>query len=211
MKAPTVIVSLLALAGTAATAESANAAAPVQIPDNLKEAICYQDWYKAIEISGTLITSPTISPDHRQTLLELRRNLYAHAKGEGQSDEFAECNGKRLNAQERLSQGPTPRFSNARANKRSKLITSSYSVDALASLWTVGTRVEGNSIRGTVLNNGLSAANNVTVTIRSQQDEQSESVQTVDIDTIQPWSETDFVATFNHSPGDWKIESIQVN
>ena len=212
MKGPTVLVSLLAIAGTTATAERANAAvSDVEIPDNLKEAICYQDWYKAIELSSSLITSPTISPEYRQTLLELRRNLYTYARGGGQPDELASCGGKQLSVQEPLHKGPTPRFSSKKTNSLSKSIKSSYSVDAFASLWTVGARVEGNSVKGTVLNNGLSAANNVTVTIRSKKDEQSDAVQTVAIDSIQPWSETDFVATFSHSPGDWTIESVQIN
>ncbi|MEM8614663.1 MAG: hypothetical protein AAGF93_21820, partial [Cyanobacteria bacterium P01_H01_bin.105] len=82
MKAPTVLVSLLALSGTVATAESANAAvASIEIPDDLREAICYQDWYKAIELTSTLVVSSSITPDERQTFLNLRRDFYAHLKG----------------------------------------------------------------------------------------------------------------------------------
>ncbi|MDV3353072.1 hypothetical protein D0962_35975 [Leptolyngbyaceae cyanobacterium CCMR0082] len=218
MKASTVFVSLLALAGTAAAAESADAAVlDVEIPNNLREAICHRDWYEAIELSSTLIASATITPDERQTLVELRRNLYGHLKDGAKPEETVSCKGivKRpsIATQTPLYEGATPRFSN---RNRSSVSVGTTSVKALygttlSSLWTVGTRVDGNSIRGTVLNNGLTAAKNVTLTIRSQQDDQSETIKTVAIDTVSPWSETDFVATFNHSPGNWMIESIEIN
>ncbi len=246
MKSPTVLVSLLALAGTVATAESADAAiSDVEIPDDLREAICYQDWYEAIELSSSLITSSKITPEHRQTLLDLRRNFYTYVKGDtAKPDEIVGCKEMQpspANEQVQLYQGPapTPRFSSSISNtpgrycyqrrisggfdnvdyRCSNGATASFEtataslrrVNTPTSIWTVGARVEGNSIKGTLLNNGLAAVRNITLTIRSRQDDKSDTVKTVAIDTVNAWSETEFVATFNHTPGSWLIESIEVN
>ncbi|MEL6129340.1 MAG: hypothetical protein AAFR30_05445, partial [Cyanobacteria bacterium J06628_4] len=115
MKAPVIFGSLLALAGTATTAERADAAiSDVDIPDDLREAICLQDWYEAIELSGQLITSPVITPDYRQTLLGLRHQFYRYAKGGTKPDEIADCKKTQtepLSTKVNAYQGPTPRFS----------------------------------------------------------------------------------------------------
>lgn len=246
MKSPTVVVSLLALAGVAAAAENASAAiADIDISDDLSEAICDQDWYRAIELSSTLITSSNITPEHRQTLLGLRHNFYTYAKGgELKPDEITNCQGIQPSStkeQIHAYTGPMPRFSSSVAayvsgrycyprelggdfgdtsyrcsNKTPALAkttttVSPYRSSRPANVWTVGARVEGNSIKGTILNNGLTTAKNIILTIRSQRDDQSEAVKTVAIDTLKPWSETDFVATFNHTPGNWLIERIDVN
>jgi hypothetical protein len=246
MKAPTVLVSLMALAGIAATAESADAAiSDIEIPDNLREAICYQNWYEAIELSSSLITSSKIAPEHRQTLLDLRRSFYTYAKGDqAKPDEIVSCKDMQpsaANEQAQPYQGPVPapRFSSSVSNTTGRYCyqrrtrggfdnvdyrcsDGAASVEtataisprrgnAPASIWTVGARVEGNSIRGTLLNNGLAAVRNITLTIRSRQDDRPEAVKTVAIDTVNAWSETEFVATFNHTPGNWLIESIEVN
>lgn len=221
MKPPTVFIPLLALAGVAATAESADAAiAGLDIPDDLNEAICHQNWYKAIEVSSTLITSPDITPEHRQTLLGLRRNFYAYVKGgDVKSDSIADCPGIQpsLPQQAQLYKGPMPQFSNSRATDTTptsisvSTATPSYRASKPTNIWAVGTRVEGNSIKGTLLNNGLTTAKNVMLTIRSQGSEQSEAIETVVINKLNPWSETEFVATFNHVPGSWMIERIEIN
>ena len=242
MKAPVIFGSLLALAGTATTAESADAAiSDVDIPDDLREAICLQDWYEAIELSGRLITSSAITPDYRQTLLGLRHQFYSYAKGGPKPDEIVDCKKTQtepLSTKVTAYQGPTPRFSsnnNSYALDRycqygkpsqymqnlgytcsdgfvaSATPVSTARANILDNIWTIGARVEGNTVKGTVLNNGQVSVENATVTIRSQQDDQSEVVKTVAIDTIKAWDETDFVATFNHTPGNWTIEGIQVN
>ncbi len=245
MKIPTALVSLLALAGTVATAESADAAiSTVEIPDDLREAICYQNWYKAIELSSRLITSSKITPEHRQTLLELRRDFYTYAKGnETNPDKIVGCQNLRSSSVNQPRQGyqspaPAPRFSSSSSNAPGRYcyqrrIRAGFDnadsrcsnglsfvsettvplrrVNAPTSIWTVGARVEGNSVRGTLLNNGLAAVRGITLTIRSQQADQSEDVKTVAIDTVNAWSETEFVATFNHAPGNWLIESLEVN
>ncbi|MGD1857925.1 MAG: hypothetical protein ACFB2W_27125 [Leptolyngbyaceae cyanobacterium] len=213
MKAPVILGSLLALAGTATTAESANAAVSnVDIQEDLNQAVCAKDWYRAIEVSSKLIASSTITPDYRQTLLDWRRQFYAHT----QKTAAAAPNCTEFRAALGVAQspaGPEPRFSGSRSS-RSVGTTgepSSAQRDLLTNIWAVGVRVEGNSIKGTVLNNGLTTANNVTLTIRSQQADRSENVRTVAIDTVQAWDETDFVAAFSDTPGSWMIESIQVN
>lgn len=248
MKTPTVLVSLLALAGTAATAESADAAiSGIELPENLRDAICYQNWYEAIELSGQLITSSKITPEHRQTLLELRRNLYTYAKSaKATPDELIDCQESQIESvvseqPQLFYEGPVPQFSKGISNtpgrycyqKRTSgdfdslnyqcpnketasidtktTVLSQHRVNTPNSVWAVGARAEGNSVRGTLLNNGIAAVRNITLTIRSQQDNQSDTVTTVAIDNVNAWSETEFVATFNHAPGNWMIESIQVN
>ena len=202
MKAPVFFGSLLALVG--ATVESANAAiADVEIPEELKEAVCFQDWYKAIELSTQLIASPTITPDHRQTLLDIRHHFYGAVKGDPKADELLSC----TTAQSESTQlntplGPTPRFST---------YTAPATPSTSSKLWPVGMRIEGNSIKGTMLNNGWTTFKNVTLTIRSQQNDQTDTIKTIGIEAIDPWSETDFVATFSNVPGSWAVESIEVN
>ena len=243
MKAPTVLGSLLALAGTVATAESADASVlDVEIPDDLREAVCYQDWYKAIEVSSTLIVSSNNTPDERQTLLDLRRKFYTYVKGGDKSEQFTSCDEKQpssINAKTNREQSAAPRFSNSAAGvpgrycyqieargyvqeidprcseeiieSTKSLSTPSAQTNDSSSVWTVGTRVEGNSIKGKLLNNGLTTANDVKLTIRSQKDDRSETVKTVAIDAVSAWSETEFVATFNQSPRNWMIEQISFN
>lgn len=218
MKAPIVLGSLLALAGTAATAESADAAISdvADIQGELTQAVCTKDWYRAIEVSGKLITSSKITPDYRQQLLGLRRQFYTHAQGGTKADDLPRCAEFKAslgNTPTLAYEGPEPRFSNKTVTDTAKTTTPlpSLSVTSLANIWTVGVRVEGNNIRGTVLNNGLTPANNVTLTIRSQQEDNSEDIKTIAIDTVRPWDEADFVAAFNDAPGSWMIESIEVN
>ena len=212
MKAPVVLGSLLALAGTVATAERADAAT-VDIKEELREAVCFQDWYKAIEISSSLIASPKITPNDRQTLLNWRRQFYTYAKGDPQTNKILNCKGVKAPPRQFQSASPAPRFSTNTAAVSSRTIatTPSSPLHTLADLWTVGVRVEGNNIKGTVFNNGITTANNVTLTIRSQQEGQTENIRTVAIETVQAWGETDFVAAFNNAPGDWTIERIEVN
>ncbi|MBE9068131.1 hypothetical protein IQ260_15875 [Leptolyngbya cf. ectocarpi LEGE 11479] len=216
MKAPVVLGSLLALAGTAATAESADATiSDVDIKEDLREAICFQEWYDAIELSSKLISSPTVSPDYQQKLLDWRHQFYAHISGEHKQNEMVSCEGltpSPVKIETQPYQGPEPRFSNDRITSPTKTTAVSPApASILANLWTVGVRIEGNSIKGTVLNNGWSHANNVILTIRSQQANQKTDIRTVSIDTVQAWGEAEFVAAFNDAPGNWTIERIEVN
>lgn len=216
MKAPVVLGSLLALAGAAATAESADAAiSDVDIKEDLREAICFQEWYTAIELSSKLISSPTVSPDYQQKLLDWRHRFYDHINGEPKQGEMVSCEGltpSPVKAQVQPYQGPEPRFSNDRITSPTKTTTaSSAPVSILANLWTVGVRVDGNSIKGTVLNNGWTHATNVVLTVRSQQADQEADIRTVSIGTVQAWGEADFVAAFSDAPGNWTIERIEVN
>lgn len=217
MKAPIVFGSLLALAGTAATAESADAAiSDVDIQEELKQAVCFKDWYKAIEVSSKLINSPTITPDYRQTLLDWRRQFYTHAQGSDGAKKTVSCaeiQSSVVGTKAPIYSGPEPRFSSQKTATSIKQdnFLSSDPVTSLSNIWTVGVRVEGKNIKGTILNNGLTTANNVTLTIRSQQNDNSEDIRTVAIDTVRAWDEADFVAAFNNTPGSWMIESIEIN
>lgn len=216
MKAPIFFGSLLMLAGTAATAESADAAiSDGDVQEDLNQAICLKDWYGAIEVSSKLISSPTITPDYRQTLLDWRRQFYAHAQGKAANgeDHCAEAQAYKMEARSLNYQGPEPQFSPQRTatSIKEKGLLVSDPVTTLSNIWTVGVRVEGNSIRGTILNNGLTTARNVTLTIRSQKKDNSEDIKKVAIDAVQAWDEAEFAAAFNDTPGNWMIESIEVN
>lgn len=217
MKAPIVFGSLLALAGAAATAESADAAiSDVDIQEELKQAVCFKDWYKAIEVSSKLINSSTITPDYRQTLMDWRRQFYTHAQGSAEAKKTVSCaeiQSSLVGTKTPIYAGPEPRFSSQKTATSIKQdnFLSSDPVTSLSNIWTVGVRVEGKNIKGTILNNGLTTANNVTLTIRSQQDDNSEDIRTVAIDTVRAWDEADFVAAFNDTPGSWLIESIEIN
>ena len=215
MKAPIVLGSLLALAGTAATAERADAAiSDIDVREELKEAVCFQDWYKAIELSSSLITSAEIAPDERQALLSQRRQFYTYVKGNFKVDGPSDCQDLIASSSQLgtvTHESSIPRFSSSAAYSGVAKATPSSPLNTLANLWTVGVRIEGNNIKGTVLNNGLTTANNVTLIIRSQQEDQTENVRTVAIDTVQAWGEANFTAAFNDAPGSWTIERIEVN
>ena len=216
MKTPVFFGSLLVLAGTAATAESADAAiSDVDIQEDLNQAICLKDWYGAIEVSSKLISSPNITPDYRQTLLDWRRQFYIHAQGKGSNAEnrCAEAQASLVQPRSLPYQGPEPQFSSQRTatSIKNKGLLASDPVTTLSNIWTVGVRIEGNSIKGTVLNNGLTTAKDVTLTIRSQQKDNSENIKKVAIDRVQAWDEAEFVAAFNDAPGSWMIESIEIN
>ena len=217
MKASIVFGSLLAIAGTAATAESADAAiSDADIQEELKQAVCDKEWYMAIEVSSQLINSPTITPEYRQTLLNWRRQFYTHVQGKAkvkQASSCAEIQISLVGTNTPIYAGPEPRFSSQRAAtsiKQNSLLLSEP-VAALSNIWTVGVHIEGKNIKGTILNNGITTAKNVTLTIRSQQNDNSEDIRTVAIETVRAWDEADFVAAFNDTPDSWMIESIEIN
>lgn len=81
----------------------------------------------------------------------------------------------------------------------------------LSDLSTYGVWAVGNNIRGTLRNSGASPISNITLTIRAQQEGRSEEFREVTIDQVGGRTEADFVATFNHSPQSWSIESIEIN
>ncbi|MDV3350281.1 hypothetical protein D0962_18700 [Leptolyngbyaceae cyanobacterium CCMR0082] len=80
----------------------------------------------------------------------------------------------------------------------------------LSNLYTYGVRAVGNNIEGTLRNSGTSPISNITLTIRAQQEGRSEEFREVTIDQVGGRTEADFVATFNHSPQSWSIESIEI-
>lgn len=232
MKAPLVFGSFLALAGTAIAAERADAAvSDLDIANNaLRDAICEQDWYKAIELSGQLMISPKVLPEHRQKLVEWRRHFYTSLKSRTRTDKVPSCEQLWLSSPEEFQQqtysGPIPRFSSISSLSSSSfvsespLVSESVSNDVVSqplnqdlseNLWTVGVRVDGNRIRGKLLNNGWNSFRNVKLTIRSQKIGRSTNVKTVALGQVRAWSETEFVAAFAESPKDWIIEKIEVN
>lgn len=244
MKAPVVFGSFLAVAGNAITSERADAAISNAeiVNDDLKVAICNQDWFQAIELSGRLIISPKVSPDYRQKLVTWRNHFYTYVKGNERTDEVPSCEQLQASSLGEIQGqdygGPYPRFSSTLASSgtssedscatsqanaavdcassseplSTNFASSSSSTRGLATdLWTIGVRVEGNRIRGQLLNNGWNTFRNVKLIIRSQKLGNSTDVTTVALDTVRAWSETEFVAAFADSPGDWIIERIEVN
>lgn len=113
MKTPITLVSLLAVAGATTAAESASAAtsSSANIKENLRRAICFQEWDEAIELSSSLIASPAIAPDHRQTLLNWRHRFSNYALDKTTFDEIPNCEGVQPEPIDIKVQAPTPQFS----------------------------------------------------------------------------------------------------
>lgn len=237
MKAPVVFGSFLALAGTAITSERADAAvlSADVVNSDLKTAICNQDWYQAIELSSRLIVSPKVSPEYREKLLTWRTHFYTSAQNSKAAEELPSCNQLQASSSGEIQRyaGPTPRFSSAGSSvasqeqcvpgtdescisvvnqpQREEFIRTPSASNFNNNLWTVGVRVEGNRLRGKLLNNGWNTFRNVRLIIRSRELGHSTDIKTVALDTVRAWSETEFVAAFAESPGDWIIERIEVN
>jgi hypothetical protein len=86
--------SLLALAGMAAQAQEAEAAfSDEQVKEALRESICLQDWDKAVAMSGLLIASDNITPEHRQTLVDWRHRFSNYAASQTKFDKIPNCDG----------------------------------------------------------------------------------------------------------------------
>lgn len=71
--------SLLAVAGHGAAAEAAPVLSDEAIKADLKDSICTQDWKAAIQHSGRLMASATITPEHRQELVNWRYRFSQYA------------------------------------------------------------------------------------------------------------------------------------
>ena len=114
MKSPVVLASLLVV--VPATAKNANAAiSGEQVKDELRRAICFQDWDKATDLSSDLIASPTITPEHRHTLVDWRYRFSDYATDKTQFSEIPNCEGVEAEPVEievQVYQDSTPRFSN---------------------------------------------------------------------------------------------------
>ncbi|MFG6094632.1 hypothetical protein SPB21_05250 [Leptothoe sp. ISB3NOV94-8A] len=96
------------------------------------------------------------------------------------------------------------------AQVREEQAVAALNQQKLSDLSTYGVWVVGNNIRGTLRNSGASPISNITLTIRAQQEGRSEEFREVTIDQVGGRTEADFVATFNHSPQSWSIESIEI-
>ncbi|MEM8810171.1 MAG: hypothetical protein AAGF01_29475, partial [Cyanobacteria bacterium P01_G01_bin.38] len=68
--------SLLAVAGHAKAAQAEVPYDQVksleQTKEDLRQAICYQDWNKASEVASLMIASSAITPEYRQNLVDWR-------------------------------------------------------------------------------------------------------------------------------------------
>ena len=116
MKTSVALVSLLAVASTAATTKSAVAATPDEsIKEGLKQAICLQDWNQAVELSSNLIASSAITPEYRQTLVDWRHRFSDYARDKTSFDKIPDCEGVQPRPGDVKVQGyrdSGPRFSN---------------------------------------------------------------------------------------------------
>ena len=114
MKNPIIFVSLLAVAGTATTAKSAAAATSSDsVKEDLKQAVCFQDWDRAVELSSHLIASPSITPEHRQTLVNWRHRFSKYATSQTKFNTIPNCEGVRPSPVDiKVQPAPIPRFSN---------------------------------------------------------------------------------------------------
>ena len=113
MKNSFIFVSLLAAAGTAATAESATAAttSDTLLKANLKQAICYQDWDSATDLSSLLITSPTITPEYRQHLVDWRHRFIDYSRAKTRFSRIPNCGRVDIQIKPQVQNYPTPQFS----------------------------------------------------------------------------------------------------
>ena len=114
MKNPILFVSLLAVAGTAATPKSAAAATSSDnVKEDLKRAICFQDWDRAVELSSHLIASPSITPEHRQTLVSWRHRFSNYATSQTKFNTVPNCEGVGPSPIDiKVQTAPLPQFSN---------------------------------------------------------------------------------------------------
>ena len=110
MKLVPVAAPLLAITIVPAIADSAVAYPTEGIKDGLKVAICAQDWDEAINLSGNLIASSEITPEHRQTLVDWRHRFSDYAKNHIKFDSVPNCEGIQIGVQP--YQAPQPQFSN---------------------------------------------------------------------------------------------------
>jgi hypothetical protein len=93
--------SLLAVAGYG-TAAKATVVSDNQIKSDLKAAVCEQNWQDAIAFSSHLMASSTITPEHRQELVNWRQRFSQYAAGRTYFDSIPNCEGYRT------YQGPKP-------------------------------------------------------------------------------------------------------
>jgi hypothetical protein len=64
-----------------------------QIKEDLRQAICYQDWNKAAETASLLIAAPSTSAEHRQTLVTWRHRFTDYATSNAKFDRIPNCRG----------------------------------------------------------------------------------------------------------------------
>lgn len=79
---------LLALA----TSEKATAATD-PVSQGLRQAICQQDWQRAVTLSSRLMASATISPEYRQQLVTWRYRFSQYAAGGTRFAQIPNCEG----------------------------------------------------------------------------------------------------------------------
>ncbi|MBT9312264.1 hypothetical protein [Leptothoe kymatousa] len=107
--------SLLSVAGTAVAAEGAAAAtSETTLKEGLRQAICFQDWNSAIELSSTLMASDTITPEYRHNLVNWRNRFSHYSRGDISFTKIPGCEGRQsrgIDIQVQPYGEATPRFS----------------------------------------------------------------------------------------------------
>jgi hypothetical protein len=84
--------SLLAVAGTANNTKATHAASLTdQTKEELRRAICFQDWNKAVEMTSLLMATPTITLEHRQTLVTWRSRFSNYALANTRFNRIPNC------------------------------------------------------------------------------------------------------------------------
>jgi len=85
---------LLACAPLLALAPSEKATAATDpISQGLRQAICQQDWQRAVTLSSRLMASATISPEYRQQLVTWRYRFSQYAAGGTRFAQIPNCEG----------------------------------------------------------------------------------------------------------------------
>jgi hypothetical protein len=112
--------SLLAVAGHGTAAKAATVISDEAIKADLKTAICDQDWKAAIHHSGRLVASSTITPEHRQELVNWRYRFSQYAASGTVFAEIPNCGPQGGAAPKAMAPAPaaTHRSSNPTAAPR---------------------------------------------------------------------------------------------
>ncbi|MEO0455857.1 MAG: hypothetical protein AAF152_04640 [Cyanobacteria bacterium P01_A01_bin.114] len=89
--------SLLAVAGQAKAAQAEVPYDQVksvdQAKEELRQAICYQDWNKASEIASLIIASSAITPEYRQSLVDWRYRFSNYSDTRTKFERIPNCEG----------------------------------------------------------------------------------------------------------------------
>ncbi|NEQ53863.1 MAG: hypothetical protein F6K11_27655 [Leptolyngbya sp. SIO3F4] len=108
--APALAVAMVPLIADDAVAYALENPSTESVQAELLNAICAQDWDKASDLSGNLIASPEITPEHRQILVDWRYRFSSYSNKQIKFDSVPNCKGA-TEIEVQPYQATQPRFS----------------------------------------------------------------------------------------------------